>query len=804
MLKNRWGIVLLFMFVLLATPLTHAMAAPELRATVTAGIDGKAKYGRGAPVTIVIENKGTAFSGDVVIDLQQSYDTGIGESFPLDIGAGETKTITFVIPRMFDYNMYGSSSNAKSIHFYEGGWKKGKEIDHKGSKQIVTAMYYDDVKLITAFTGNMDRLAGLRGVRFPNTSSTQLIDASKVGVNQFPEEADGWGATDFIVFDEYPVADLPQKEQQALVDWVNQGGIAVFSDSDQLSAESGLFADLLPLKQEGKDTIDPSVFNNWASSEQFDAPIASSKTSVREGAQVLYGSGSEPLAGIREVGKGAVIQTSFSFGDEPFSKTSGTTAWWNALLNAQVQKNVANGPGYYENPLEVIRYTIGNANELFPSFKVSAPLLVGIIILYIIIIVPVLYIFLKKKDKREHTWWIVPTIAIMTSIFIFAYGAKDRIGKAQLQQTALLNVLPEGGMEGYFVETILTNKSGDFTFSAPSTTSLSASSTMNTLFGPTQIEAHKTAMLERDAAGSKMHMRDVGYWNVASLAGKTAVSSEGSIETDLIVRDKELTGTVTNHFPFALTDIIIWSGTRQIKVGDLGPGETADVKETLKTSALIAKRSSNQMYYGPSPTQSDDLMEMRKESIVTFADSTMMTAPAKPMISGYTDTQLVDVNLENVKTAKTSALTMIMQPIEAKVEINGSFTVDPEAMVVQLISETNNFEAHSIGYQSDTYYFDEDVYIQTWQIPEELLKQKLGWKTIELSKIQTDRYAVTIWNNQTEQYDALPADKKISIDQPNPYISANGQVKIRMDFHDTQQGTEARAPQLKIEGEVAE
>ncbi|QTD42481.1 hypothetical protein [Sporosarcina sp. Te-1] len=802
MLKKRWGIILLFMIAFLAAPLTHASAAPELRATVTAGIDGKAKYGRGAPVTIVIENKGTAFSGDVVIDLQQSYDLGIGEAFPLDIGAGETKSITFVIPRMYDYNMYGPTSNSKSIHFYEGGWKKGKEIDHKGSKQIVTAMYYDDVKLITAFTSNMDRLVGLRGARLPNSSTTQLVDASKVGINQFPEEAAGWGATDYIIFDEYPVADLSSKEQQALLDWVREGGVAIFGDSDHLSVEAGLFSDLLPLKQEGKGTIDPSILNEWAGSEQFDTAVAASKTSLQDGAQVLYGTGADLFAGFRKVGQGAIIQTSFSFGDEPFSKMAGATAWWNTILQAPVQSNVANSPGYNENPMDAIRYTMGDANELFPSFKVSAPLLVGIIILYIIIIVPVLYIFLKKKDKREHTWWIVPSIAILTSIFIFAYGAKDRIGKAQLQQTAVMNVLPEGGLEGYFVETILTNKSGDFTFSAPSTTSLTASSSANSLFGPSPTEAHKEAMLERDASGSKMHLRDVGYWNVASLAGKTSIQSEGSIETDLIVRDKELTGTVTNQFPFALTDIIIWSGTRQIKIGDLGPGETAEVKETLKTSALIAKRSSNQMYYGPNPTPTDDLIQMRKDSMVMFADSFMATSQ-KPMISGYTDTQLADVHLENVKTAKTSALTMIRQPIEAKVEINGTFTVDPESMEVHLISETNNFEAYLTGYQSDVYYFDEEVYIQTWQIPKELLKDKLSWKTIELSKIQTDRYGVSIWNVQKGQYDTLPADKKLTLDQPNPYVTAEGQVKVRLEFHDAQQGTEARAPQLKLEGEVA-
>ena len=77
---------------------------------------------------------------------------------------------------------------------------------------------------------------------------------------------------------------------------------------------------------------------------------------------------------------------------------------------------------------------------MFPSFKVSAPLIFGIIIFYIILIIPVLYFILKRKDKREYAWWIIPVVALLTSIAIFGYGAKDRIGRAQIQQSAVLNV----------------------------------------------------------------------------------------------------------------------------------------------------------------------------------------------------------------------------------------------------------------------------------------------------------------------------------------------------------------------------
>ena len=64
-------------------------------------------------------------------------------------------------------------------------------------------------------------------------------------------------------------------------------------------------------------------------------------------------------------------------------------------------------------PLNQLSYTVGETNELFPSFKVSAPLIFGIIALYIIIIIPILYFILKRKDKREYAWWIIPSDCVI-------------------------------------------------------------------------------------------------------------------------------------------------------------------------------------------------------------------------------------------------------------------------------------------------------------------------------------------------------------------------------------------------------
>lgn len=93
---------------------------------------------------------------------------------------------------------------------------------------------------------------------------------------------------------------------------------------------------------------------------------------------------------------------------------------------------------------------------------------------------------------------------------------------------------------------------------------------------------HKQAILEKDASGSTLHLRNVGYWNVATLFGTSDVEKQGEFDVALTVENKKLTGTVTNGFPFPLTDLSIWSGTQLIPIGDIGPGRHFEWMKRLK------------------------------------------------------------------------------------------------------------------------------------------------------------------------------------------------------------------------------
>jgi hypothetical protein len=250
-----------------------------------------------------------------------------------------------------------------------------------------------------------------------------------------------------------------------------------------------------------------------------------------------------------------------------------------------------------------------------------------------------------------------------------------------------------------------------------------------------------------------------------------------------------------------LTDVAIWSGTKLIPIGDLGPGETAHVDEILKTSTLLPRKSMFNSYMNPAPGNMDDLTKMRKDSILSFSGD-YMNKTSNPAIIGYTDTQIVPIELLKVKPS-VSALTMIVQPAKTDVTFTDAITVEPEMMEMSMLSEDGQYQPDSQGYGTDEYYFNESVYNQTWQLPEELAGKNMEWTSLELTKVQKQLYDVSILNVRSGQFEQSDSGKLVRTDNTNDFITPDGKVVIRIIFHDEKNGNHGRAPMLKLNGEVS-
>lgn len=784
---------ILMLFVLL--PIQTVFAAPDIQVDVHTGYEGKVKYGKSVPVTIILTNNGTAFSGDLVIDVQTSYQSGIGESFPVDIGPGETKSISFIVANLDDFYSYGGMTT-KNIHLYEGGWKKGKEIDFKGKKMLTGAMYHDDTVFAYALTSNIDRLQALKNVQGQQYSDVQLFSDKQKNSVHPSDDVRGWHAIDVVVVDDYALADLSEKQQQALLAWVEEGNRLIISSTPNVESEIGVFSNSLPLRLESQTTISAEALNTTIRDEDFTAAIPAYKATIQKGSSPLYVVDSQPIAAYTQLGNGIIIQTAFSLGTDAFSSAKGAPKLWGKLLDDTGLLQAGQNYSHFENEFEALHSTVVDTNEFFESFKVSIPFVIGIIIVYIILIIPIVYIVLKRRDKREHAWWIIPVVAIFTSIFIFIAGAKDRIGQSQLQHMAFLDIQQDSSVKAYFTDTILANRAGDYTIDLPKEATVS---TLNYFLAVGSKQMHERAIYEQDAVDAKVHLRNVGYWNLASIFGKTSMPSIGNFDIQLTVTDRSLTGSITNSFDFPVKDVAIWTGTQKLKVGSLGPGESVDVNQTLKTSLLVPKRSSNSGYY-PSMAMGMDLASMRTEQLSNLAEL-LSTNWDDPAVIGFVDTKIVPTELEG-ENAKTLSTSLISQSFKPEMSYTGSIEIPSEILNLAIQTDSGEHYPSNMHRERSPFYFGDPYYVLDWSVPESIDELNVQWESLNLSKMQTKSYEVALWNYTTEQFDELEPEKTFSTTNLTDYMTADGNIKMKLTTISQRDFVEANFPELMLKGEV--
>ncbi|MFJ7825129.1 hypothetical protein [Psychrobacillus sp. NPDC096623] len=797
-IKKFVMVISAFMLYFIFSPSLEALAAPELNVKVTTGFNGKAKYGEGLPITLTVENKGDAFSGDIVLDLAESYNIGNAQSFPFEIGAGETKTVQIAASGLAEDYMY-QGTNVQLIHFFEGGWEKGKSIEFKGNKTFRTSFQDPATIYYLTLTESADRLKVLNQLKQPNQVNDEIIHVAQQSNFALPNEAVAWEMADYIIIDEFVIADLTEQQQQALIDYVTFGGIIVVGASDNVIAELGKLGDYLPLNlHTTTQSITAQQVSALTANNLLTNNLKVYDANLTEGSSPLLQLDGTILAGKKQVGSGTIIQTTFSLGDAPLAADPVYSDLISTILQSVQVKNTQSMYGY--NTKDELVYNLGGTNSLFSSFKVSTPLMIGIVVVYMIIIVPLLYIILKRKDKREYAWGIIPLTAIIASLAIFGYGAKDRIARPQVQQSSFLQVNDDKSLHGYYAESILSNKGGDFTFEAPISTTMVAQRVTNSLTGQTA-NVHEDAIMEKHATNSELIFRDVGYWSVSTFFGETQVQDVGNFEVDLKVDSSKILGTIQNNFSFGLKDVSIWSGSKLYKLGDLAAGEKVDVDKELGTVMLMPISNPYvNTNYGPFGNNSLDLLTQRKQALYSSSHIFNNTKSA-PAITGFAEDNILPIELKD-KKSELSALHLVIQPFKATTIFSGEFTLPANMFTVNVNTEQYGKYMEPVQNSYLEWYLDDGEYNVYWAVPETLPLDKVNWTQLQIANTDRNSHTIEIWNLKTESFEEITDSRFTLKENIDAYIDKKGIIQYKLIKKSVHGDPYTRLPEVRMKGEV--
>lgn len=784
-------ILLLMLVVGYALPVSEASAAPTLEVQAKAGISGKAKYQSVTPLQVTVKNNGADFSGDMAINAFNSYQAASALVVPIDIAAGEEKTFTLYLDSLADYGY----SDADLFAFYEGDIEKGKKVAYKGTKRLQANFLEANSTFVYTLTDKSDRLSAyLRLSQFAPSTSVEVFNLNQLKDYTLPEVAQGFAMANIIAVDEIAIADLSPKQQEALLKWVQDGGTLLLGGAEQINETAGVFKDYLPLSLSQQTTsVSADSLTKLSGGGIFTQAIPVYTATENKGSIPVLKDNNIMLAAKKQVGSGEVVQTTFSLGDQPLASMDGYAALTAKMLDIQTMSQQTQMQG--QSTMDQLSYELGSINELFPSFEVSVSYMLIVIILYILVIGPLLYFVLKKMDKREHAWWVIPAISVVLSIALFIFGAKDRIVQPQVQQSAFFKVNEDSSVNGYYVESILTNRSGDFVVNADNNTSALAFRNNYNLTG-TAGSLHESSYIKEHANGSTLTLRDLSYWSVQSFGGKTAAQNIGKMDVDITLKDEKLSGTVKNNFPFALKDVTVISGTKEVKLGDIEPNATLKVDQEMKTTVLQKPSNFNNYNYDY-PKKKEEVDPLRIDRMKSQA-LLLVENEKQPVITAWAEQAIVGVELDT--SVKMSPISYFVQPFDGKVEMSGPFTMKRNNFSYNLSPQSSNAYFDKIDEQLNTWYMQDGLYELSIEMPDNFMSFVQSLNELTISNKDVKRMQLSIWNNTTSAYEPLVDTKQVFTKDITQYFNDKGELLLEIKFGPDQTGEQTKLPEIELKG----
>ena len=515
------------------------------------------------------------------------------------------------------------------------------------------------------------------------------------GEDALPGRWYGYDAAEALVLDTNDreiMSKLNASGGQAVRDWVKRGGhlvVAIGSDWSRvrdsfLLDQADPMLPALPTGQERVSEFGASIESFAGAARPFSdqagagaKPILVTKLEEVEarGGKVLSESGSVPLIVRGPHGFGRVTVLAFDVDQKPFADWPDRALFWVKALDLRGRAGDPNAPGtlvvgggrrFYQSGVSDLSSQLRRALEQFSDVKlIPFGWVAFFIFLYILLIGPGDYLFLKRVLKRmELTWITFPIIVVTVSLLAYyaAYlvkGKELRVNKVdvvdidqttrqpQARGTAWANLFsPQNRDYGVAMLPQPLDKDGPAGMLASPNDSKEANVHMRssaevlaTWFGVP--EAGFGGMGNNGrlslSSGGYAYQPDSGaewldgvrvpIWSTKCLTARWFGPVAPLVESDLKpVGSDRVAGTIVNRQTIPLKDALLVFGKQIYQLGDLAPGQTVQVELKPDRSLAGYLKSLSGSIISTQPYMTDEFKIDRANLLLTLMFHDSMTA----------------------------------------------------------------------------------------------------------------------------------------------------------------------------------
>ncbi len=766
-----------------ASNLVHADEG-RLQIKVDDGLKGKAKRNKGFPITLTVTNNGEDFSGDLTVVIPRDYNSIGNKVIPIDIAAGATKKIHFSVPQMEGMNVFRNGPGQPSVeqfHLYEGSWEDGREVSIDTGLSISPTYIQDNKAVIGVLTDQPDQLNYLKLLSFMGESPEVLfLDAEDI-----PKESVGLNVLDLLVIQDYDVANLSQDRQAAITQWMLKGGHIAAGSTPGMMQQFGSLSEGLPFQIEGKESV--NSIERFNEIEPFNVSnFELYQGTVEKTAAVQYEENGTPLVIEQSQGQGRITQFSYDISHPAFQEWGGNEDIWDSVVGAYQPNHNRN---LYDRLGDTSRYF-----ETLANFKLST--LAFLFLGYIVLVVPILYFILKKMDKREWAWLVIPALAVITSVGLYVVGAQDRLGDYKTKAVSILSVDKHGEGYGKGSVSMLSKESGTYALEVDASLQPFPTNTRRS----SSMRAEEMPYIETGNDANRVYFEEVEFWSPRSVTVNLPFKEYGHFSNTINLDDQHLTGEITNNFPYSFEEVYIVGGQSYQEIGSIKAGESKSLDINMQTQLLFQapdERTAYQMFNRPTNNMNSNEQNVRRDLVQMAARYGMFVDRNNPVLIGFTKDKIYDANVNGKETSQDN-IHLVTQPVNIKLG-SGNKSISTELRNPTLTTVEGQVQYNGLDRGDLMFDANQGTYLLKYNLPEAYTQK--GFEANELSlNFQQRPGGVTfaIYNAKGDAYDSI---ENASFDQnvQETYIEENT-ITIRATVSSNNMNGPIFVPSINVEG----
>lgn len=793
-LKITLLLILSFSFFNYSSHPVSAQSSLTVQLTAAPGYQGYFKYGEWLPIWIEIENKDRDIVADVRVQITGS--SGITTfTTPVSLPSGSRKRFPlYVLPNNFSRELQVDLIS------------KNQSI----ASQKVSVRPQPNISLfIGLLSPERGALGLLSGLSLPGQERPKVI--TDLTIAELPDRPEALRSFDIIVINNIDTHQLSPQQVTAIETWIVSGGrLVIGGGPGGMMTTSGLPESILPVNITDLVEVTASELSDLAQFAGSDLivtaqPIMASESKPVSG-YLLSGSPTQPWIYERPIGQGVVDFVAFDLSGIPFNGWPGTLSFWQALIgsSASYPENMPFDMSVRQMRGNQLAYALSNIPSLdLPSIQGLSILL----IFYILIVGPLNYLVLRKVKRLHYAWVTIPVLTVLFTAGSFGIGYILRGNDLIMNKIALVELKSGGSASVTTYLGLFSPRQQSYEINVLGEGLVSPMNTSDSyMWGPGGVAVTGSEMIFVQGNPSIVRGLTVNQFSMQSFMSEEIWNGFGTITGDLRLENDVMVGVIRNGSAYKLIDAVITINNRYLRLGDLEPGQEAQVDLGLgnlqtdrfgpSISYTVFQDQMNQA--GPNPRAIDqkinilssvldnnywEKLSLSSSRPLTGAGLSSISRNTPVMFFAWLDQAPPDVEIRGIRLAQ-QATTLVYTPMNYTIARDGPISI-PLGMIPGVMTKTPRDGGICGPYRSASVSMGAGEAEFDFQIPTELVRTPIKQFKLNIWRDSGGDWALPEisfldWQENTWLSIKQPIIGINIIENPAAFVNESGGVKIRL------------------------